>query len=271
MSLEALQPRALAGDLAPLRSPLNPTRRSGVCTGLLQDFLPEPVWRLDGKPLPVRQETLTGLLQRVRAGAPGGTLRLEARADAGLDALTEGEGALTLSRLDTHHAVVVDLLVCHGDPRTDRALAGRAGAPRRAADGRIFHTARHLSEAGVEVNLVLAPLLPGVNDRAAALDELFERGREAGVADVTAAWLDLASGLSGRSSVLGAFQGPWQRAAWLRRLRDERPALVSLYERLYDTAGNLRPLEAEPLATRFAHFRALHGFPRRGLGDYGRG
>jgi hypothetical protein len=289
MALEALQTRAFAGDLAsplspalpnpvkPARAPVHPAGtlpRPEIVGGLLRDFVPAPVWALDGRPVPVAARTLTDLWQRTRlaGSAPGGVLYLEARAGASLSALLGSnpsawdERVDLLSRLDGHHAVVVDLLVCHGDPRTERALAGRG-----TADGRLFRAARDLSEAGVEVNLVLAPLLPGVNDRAAALDELFRRGREAGVADVTATWLDLASGLGGWRGALGALSGPWSRASWLRRVEQERPALLPLYRRLYDAAGNLRPLEAEPLATRFAHFRSLHGFPKSGTGDFGRG
>ena len=63
----------------------------------------------------------------------------------------------------------------------DKKLA-RAMEPRASAPGRRFDAVKELSEAGVPVGVMTAPMIPGLNDD--ELEELLERAKEAGASYV---------------------------------------------------------------------------------------
>lgn len=87
-----------------------------------------------------------------------------------------------LIELDRRHAVTVALML----PAVGRALAGRVDP--QAADPRaLLEAAERLTEAGIAVEVVWTPVVPGVNDGEVALSMLVEAAHAAGAVDVRAA------------------------------------------------------------------------------------
>jgi DNA repair photolyase len=84
-----------------------------------------------------------------------------------------------------------------------------------------------LNRAGVPTGVLIAPLMPGINDSPEQVDELLERVTEAGATSVGGIALHL------RGEVRDVFMG------WLR---SQRPDLVPRYERLY-RKGAYAPVE----------------------------
>jgi DNA repair photolyase len=75
-----------------------------------------------------------------------------------------------------------------------------------------------LNRAGIPTGVLIAPLMPGINDSPRQIDELLDRATAAGATSIGGAALHL------RGEVRGVFMD------WLRA---QRPDLVARYERLY--------------------------------------
>jgi DNA repair photolyase len=75
-----------------------------------------------------------------------------------------------------------------------------------------------LTRAGIRTGVLIAPLMPGVNDAPEQVDPIVEMALEAGAAYVTPITLHL------RGEV---------RNLWFEWLREHRPDLIPRYERLY--------------------------------------
>jgi DNA repair photolyase len=90
-----------------------------------------------------------------------------------------------------------------------------------------------LNRAGVPTGVLIAPLMPGINDSPEQVEELLERVTEAGATSVGGIALHL------RGEVREVFMG------WLR---SQRPDLVPRYERLYRRGAYAPPEERRRLA-----------------------
>ena len=96
--------------------------------------------------------------------------------------------------------------------------AWRATEPHTPSPAARLEAVARLTEAGVRTSVLVAPLMPGINDDPAAVREIVRRAREAGARNVTPIALHL------RTGVREVFMG------WLEQ---ERPELVERYAGLY--------------------------------------
>jgi DNA repair photolyase len=101
-----------------------------------------------------------------------------------------------------------------------------------------------LAEAGLDVSLALAPVLPGLTDREADLDLLLERVKAAGVGAFSHALLFLRSPT---------------REKYFRWLAAEFPRYLEAYRRAYGTSAYLGGSYRRRLQALFDRLRARHG------------
>jgi DNA repair photolyase len=90
-----------------------------------------------------------------------------------------------------------------------------------------------LTKAGIRTGILVAPLMPGVNDAPEQVEPILELAAEAGAAYVTGIALHL------RGEV---------RDLWFEWLREHRPDLIARYERLYRRGAYAPPEERRRLA-----------------------
>jgi len=116
---------------------------------------------------------------------------------------------------------------------------------------------QRLSDAGVRVGLIVAPVLPGITDDVPHLEALFQAAREAGARFVHAGPLRLY---------------PAVRDRFLPMLEQRFPHLVVRYRRAYEGRSGVPRDYARALATRIKKLQARFGFPvNAGMADrYGR-
>lgn len=90
-----------------------------------------------------------------------------------------------------------------------------------------------LNRAGIPTGVLIAPLMPGVNDSPAQVDELLQRVTEAGATSVGGVALHLHGEV---------------RHVFMDWLRSQRPDLVPRYERLYRRGAYAPPEERARLS-----------------------
>jgi len=78
-----------------------------------------------------------------------------------------------LSRLAADNLVAVNISICTQQARLSRAMEPRAAAPKRRME-----TIKELSDNGVPVNLLVAPVIPVLND--GEMESIMEQARQAG-------------------------------------------------------------------------------------------
>ena len=108
----------------------------------------------------------------------------------------------------------------------------RSTEPGTAPPRRRLETVRILRDAGIDVGVALAPLLPGLSDDPALLAEVIREARAAGATGVWANVLHLRSGT---------------REHFLEALARDWPELLRHYERLYEGRAYLSSRETEPV------------------------
>ena len=96
--------------------------------------------------------------------------------------------------------------------------AWRATEPHTPHPRKRLEALAELSRAGIPTGVLIAPLMPGINDSPEQVDEILRLATEAGAESISGITLHL------RGEVRDVFMG------WLR---DQRPDLVERYERLY--------------------------------------
>jgi DNA repair photolyase len=105
-----------------------------------------------------------------------------------------------------------------------------------------------LVEAGVKAGVGMAPILPGISDSPAQLEEVIRAAREAGATSIWANVLYLKHGT--REHFLEALAADW-------------PEELDRYERLYESRAYLPKAEVEPVRTLIAQLRKRHGIGDR--------
>jgi DNA repair photolyase len=114
------------------------------------------------------------------------------------------------------------------DERAWRATEPRSPNPRARLEA-----VAELTRAGIRTGVLVAPLMPGINDAPEQVAPILEAASEAGAAYVTGIPLHL------RGDVKGLF------FEWLR---EHRPDLVERYKRLYQRGAYMQPEERKRLA-----------------------
>jgi DNA repair photolyase len=105
-----------------------------------------------------------------------------------------------------------------------------------------------LVEAGIDVGVGMAPILPGLSDRPKLLADVVKAAREAGATSVWTSLLNLR---------------PGTREHFLTALGREWPELVPRYERLYRGRAYLGRDEIDPVRHRVADLRDHYGIADR--------
>jgi DNA repair photolyase len=139
--------------------------------------------------------------------------------------------------------------------------AWRASEPHTPNPRARLEAVAELSRAGIPTGVLVAPLMPGINDDPRQVEEILELAAKAGATSVSGITLHL------RGEVRGVFMD------WLRSYR---PDLVEHYEELYARGAYAPRSERERLSgiVRRARERAAAAFgseTRRGFGLMGRG
>jgi DNA repair photolyase len=111
--------------------------------------------------------------------------------------------------------------------------AWRATEPHTPNPRARLEAVAELTRAGIRTGVLIAPLMPGVNDAPEQVEPILELAAEAGAAYVTGIALHL------RGEV---------RELWFEWLREHRPDLISRYERLYRRGAYAPPEERRRLA-----------------------
>jgi DNA repair photolyase len=139
--------------------------------------------------------------------------------------------------------------------------AWRASEPHTPNPRARLEAVAELSRAGIPTGVLVAPLMPGINDDPRQVEEILELAAKAGARSVSGITLHL------RDEVRGVFMD------WLRSYR---PDLVDHYEELYVRGAYAPRAEQERLSGIVARARAkaMAAFgqeARRGFGLMGRG
>ncbi|HTX29970.1 MAG TPA: radical SAM protein [Solirubrobacteraceae bacterium] len=111
--------------------------------------------------------------------------------------------------------------------------AWRATEPHTPNPRARLEAVAELTRAGIRTGVLIAPLQPGINDQPQQVSEILELASEAGAAYITGIALHL------RGEVKGL---------WFEWLREHRPDLLPVYERLYRRGAYMAPDERRRLA-----------------------
>ncbi len=107
---------------------------------------------------------------------------------------------------------------------------------------------RRLSEAGIDVGVGMAPILPGLSDRPEQLEEVVREARAAGARSI---WANV------------LYLRPGTREHFLRALADDWPEQVERYEALYASRAYLPAAEAKPVMNRVRELARSAQLPPR--------
>jgi DNA repair photolyase len=113
--------------------------------------------------------------------------------------------------------------------------AWRATEPHTPHPRKRIEAVRELSRAGIPTGVLIAPIIPGVNDAPGQVEELAEACGEAGAESIGGVGLHL------RGEV---------REIWFEWLRQYRPDLISRYEELYKRGAYMPSKERDRLVAR---------------------
>ncbi len=133
--------------------------------------------------------------------------------------------------------------------------AWRATEPHTPSPRARLDAVKQLNEAGIPCGILIAPLMPGINDAPEQVEEILELAAEAGAVDVGGIALHL------RGEV---------KDLWFEWLRGNRPDLLERYRRLY-RRGAYAPREEQQRLSRIARPKgAPTGRSLRGTEDAAR-
>ncbi|HEV3278612.1 MAG TPA: radical SAM protein [Terriglobia bacterium] len=170
----------------------------------------------------------------------------------GLDFSITTKSVLILRDLDllktiaSRHRFSVHLTVTTTDERLARLLEPKAPPPERRLEA-----VKRLVEAGIDVCINAMPILPGINDDPAALDDLSRQSAAAGARTLHA-------------NVL--FLMPTAMSHFMPFLEAEFPHMVGRYRRLYARSAYLSGDYKERIGKLVAELRAKYGLDARRSG-----
>jgi DNA repair photolyase len=124
----------------------------------------------------------------------------------------------------------------------------RKTEPSTAPPWQRLRALRTLVDAGIEVGVGLAPILPGISDRPELLADVVRAAREAGA---TGVWANL------------LFLRPGTREHFLEHVARDWPELLPEYERLYAHSAYLGGEHVKPVKERVAELAREHGIADR--------
>lgn len=150
-----------------------------------------------------------------------------------------------LRQLSERHRLTVQLSLISLDPGLIRRLEPRTPLPHAR-----LRAVTALAEAGVNVGLIIAPIIPGLTDGWGALGGLMAAGKEAGARH--------ADGFALRLK-------PVARSGFLPVLTREFPDLVARYQRRYGARNSAGRDYLAALDRRIRTLQQIHGFPIRPL------
>jgi DNA repair photolyase len=139
------------------------------------------------------------------------------------------------------------LAVTFSVPTVDREIWRRT-EPGTAPPHQRLRALRVLVDAGIEVNVGMAPILPGLSDKPELLADVVRAAREAGATGVWANLLHLQPGT--KEHFLAALERDW-------------PELLPHYEELYKRSGYLAKADSEPTREAVRELVRAHGIRDR--------
>ena len=148
-----------------------------------------------------------------------------------------------LARAATRAGVAVTFSV----PTLDREIWQRT-EPGTAPPHQRLRALKQLVDAGIETNVGMAPILPGLTDKPELLAEVVSSAREAGA---TGVWANL------------LYLKPGTKEHFLAALERDWPELLPEYERLYGRRAYLSKTESEPVRERVRGLTREHGIRDR--------
>jgi DNA repair photolyase len=153
-------------------------------------------------------------------------------------------------------AAVTDISANLSVPTIDEK-AWRSSEPHTPNPRARLEAVGELNRAGIPTGILVAPLMPGINDDPAQVEEILQAAADAGATGVSGIGLHL------RGEVRGIFM------EWLRSYR---PDLVERYEELYARSAYLPRVEQERLGAlvRRARARTVGAFRREPGREYER-
>jgi DNA repair photolyase len=107
---------------------------------------------------------------------------------------------------------------------------------------------RKLVDAGVRASVGMAPILPGISDSPAQLEEVVRAARDAGA---TGIWANV------------LYLRPGTREHFLSALAEDWPEQLDRYEQLYGSRAYLSKAQVEPVRALVADLRRKHGIRDR--------
>jgi DNA repair photolyase len=131
-------------------------------------------------------------------------------------------------------ATKVDVHVTFSIPTLDPEV-WRTTEPGTAPPRSRLEAVRRLAEAGIDVGVGMAPILPGLSDRPEQLEEVVRAARQAGAGSI---WANL------------LFLRPGTREHFLEALGRDWPEEVARYEELYSGSAYLPAAELKPVKDR---------------------
>jgi DNA repair photolyase len=155
-----------------------------------------------------------------------------------------------LSDLASHEASAVLVSLTSLKPEVQRAMEPRAATPARRLDA-----IRCLSDAGIPVGVMVAPVVPGLTDD--ELPAILEAASDAGATHASYVLLRLPHGVKELFEIWLGQHFPQRKDKVLNRVRDLRGG------KLYDARYEVRGRSEGPWAD---HLRALFGVAVRRLG-----
>jgi DNA repair photolyase len=123
--------------------------------------------------------------------------------------------------------------------------AWRATEPHTPHPRARLEAVAELNRAGIATGVLIAPLMPGINDSPAQVEELLDRATEAGATSIGGIGLHL------RGEV---------RHVFMQWLREQRPELVPRYEKLYSRGAYAPREERERLSRMLRRAGTPSGF-----------
>jgi DNA repair photolyase len=136
---------------------------------------------------------------------------------------------------------------CLSVPTLDER-AWRATEPHTPHPRARLEAVAELNRAGISTGLLVAPLMPGINDAPRQVERLLQAAEDAGAASIGSAALHLRAGV---------------KEVFMDWLRSQRPDLVERYERLYRNGAYAPPDERERLSALTRASRRRSGGFRR--------